>query len=55
MFLAYDNKKTEKAILDGTPKAMLKTFSGKGAKNKLIHADNISVLKTLLDDYRGGR
>lgn len=53
MRITYDNKKHEKDILEKTPRAKLKTVSGKGAKNKLIHADNLSSLKTLLDDYAG--
>ena len=53
MLITYDNKKHEKDILEKTSRAELKTISGKGAKNKLIHADNLSTLKTLLDDYSG--
>ena len=53
MFITYDNKKHEEDILEKTSRAELKTVSGKGAKNKLIHADNLSTLKTLLDDYSG--
>ena len=53
MFITYDNKKNEKDILEKTSRAELKTVSGKGAKNKLIHADNLSTLKTLFDDYSG--
>jgi adenine-specific DNA-methyltransferase len=53
MFITYDNKKHEKDILEKTSRAELKTVSGKGAKNKLIYADNLSTLKTLLDDYSG--
>lgn len=53
MFIIYDNKKHEKDILEKTPRAELKSISGKGAKNKLIHADNLPALKTLLDDYSG--
>ena len=53
MIIAYDNKKQKKDILEKTSRAELKTVSGKGAKNKLIHADNLSTLKTLLDDYSG--
>ncbi len=52
MFITYNNKKTEKNILENTPKAELKIISGKGAKNKLIYSDNLPALKTLLDDYR---
>jgi adenine-specific DNA-methyltransferase len=53
MFITYDNKKQEKDILGNTPRAELKVVFGKDAKNKLIHGDNLSVLKTLLDDYAG--
>lgn len=53
MFITYDNKKHEKDIFENTPRAELKVISGKGAKNKLIYGDNLSVLKTLLDDYAG--
>jgi adenine-specific DNA-methyltransferase len=53
MIITYDNKKQKKDILEKTSRAELKTISGKGAKNKLIHADNLSTLKTLLDDYSG--
>ena len=53
MLITYDNKKGEKDILEKTSRVELKTVSGKGAKNKLIHADNLSTLKTLLDDYSG--
>ena len=53
MIITYDNKKSEKDIFALTSKARLKTISGKDAKNKLIHGDNLSVLKTLLDEYAG--
>jgi adenine-specific DNA-methyltransferase len=53
MFLTYENKKSEKEILERTPRAELKVASKKGARNKLIHGDNLTVLKTLLDDYAG--
>lgn len=53
MLITYDNKKPKKDILEKTLRVELKTVSGKGAKNKLIHADNLSALKTLLDDYAG--
>lgn len=51
MIIAYDNKKQEKDILEKTPRAELKSVSGKGTKNKLIHGDNLFVLKTLLDTH----
>jgi len=53
MFITYDNKKTEREILEKTNGIKLKSISGKGAKNKLIQADNLPTLKTLLDDYSG--
>lgn len=53
MFLTYENKKSEQDILERTPRAELKVISGEGAENKLIQGDNLSVLKTLLDDYAG--
>lgn len=53
MIITYNNKKPEEFILAQTLKAKLKTISGKKARNKLIHGDNLSVLKTLLDEYAG--
>ena len=53
MIITYDNKKSEKDIFTLTSKAELKTIFGRDAKNKLIHGDNLSVLKTLLDEYAG--
>ena len=53
MKIAYDNKKSERDILENTSRANLDVVLGEGAKNKLIHADNLSSLKTLLDDYSG--
>lgn len=53
MIIAYENKQTEKVIISSNSKAKLKAISGTGAKNKLIHADNLSALKTLLDNYAG--
>ena len=53
MRIIYDNKKPERDILEKTSRVELKIVSGKGAKNKLIHADNLSALKTLLDNYVG--
>lgn len=52
MFLTYERKKTEKDILKNTEKAVLKSVSSAGAKNKLIQGDNLSILKTLLEDYK---
>ena len=53
MEINYENKKSEKDILDKTHRVKLTTISGAGAKNKLIHGDNLSTLKTLLDHYSG--
>lgn len=53
MIITYDNKQTEKDIISSNSRAKLEIISGKGEKNKLIHADNLSALKTLLDDYAG--
>lgn len=53
MFLLYVNKKAEKDILEATPRAQLTSISGRGARNKLIHAENLSALKTLQGDYAG--
>lgn len=53
MFISYDSKKSEKDILENTLGAELSLIDGKGAKSKLIHADNLSALKTLLNDYFG--
>lgn len=54
MFLTYENKKSEKEILDGAKKAALKSVSGKGSASKLIQGDNLAILKTLLEDYNLG-
>lgn len=53
MFITFDKKKYEKDIINKTPSAELNIISGKGAKNKLIQGDNLSVMKHLLDDYHG--
>lgn len=53
MLIIYDNKKDKKDILEKTPKIDLESASGKGEKNKLIYADNLPALKTLIDDYSG--
>lgn len=53
MLITYDNKKNERDILENTSGVELETIFGEGAKNKLIHGDNLSVLKTLLDNYSG--
>lgn len=53
MLITYDNKKNERDILENTLSVELETIFGGGAKNKLIHGDNLSVLKTLLGNYSG--
>ena len=53
MFISYDNKKSEKDILENTKGCDLQCVLGDISDNKLIHADNIAALKTLLDTYRG--
>ncbi|MBI3442795.1 MAG: site-specific DNA-methyltransferase [Candidatus Sungbacteria bacterium] len=50
MLLQYQNKKPESEIL-ATTKARLRTVSGKALKNKLIHGDNLPILKSLISDY----
>ncbi len=52
MFITYKNKKTEQEILNNTPKVQLKLVYGNHLRNKLIHGNNLSILKTLLDDYQ---
>lgn len=54
MFLEYKNKKTEIDILANTDKVELDFVAGKKSINKLIKGDNLSVLKTLLEDYKMG-
>ena len=53
MFLSYENKKDEKDILEKTTKAELELISENRAPKKLIHGDNLSILKALLDNYAG--
>lgn len=53
MFLMYEGKKPEADILGGGKKARLKSICGEYSTNKLIQGDNLSVLHTLLDEYRG--
>lgn len=50
MILHYENKKAERDILNASG-AELKTISGKGSRNKLIHGDNVAAMKTLLDKH----
>ena len=53
MFIAYENKKSEKDILENTKGCDLQCVLGDVSDNKLIHADNASALKALLDTYAG--
>jgi len=53
MHIIYDNKKSEDEILKETLPANLLSNHGKGARNILIHGDNINVLKTLLITHKG--
>ncbi|MFH0779490.1 MAG: site-specific DNA-methyltransferase [Parcubacteria group bacterium] len=53
MIISYENKKTEEDIISQTVNSRLKTVFGKNAANKLIHGDNLPILKTLLDEYSG--
>ena len=53
MIITYENKKSEEDILTLTASAKLKTVFGGKAGNKLVHGDNLPVLKTLLDRYAG--
>ncbi|QQG38248.1 MAG: site-specific DNA-methyltransferase [Candidatus Kaiserbacteria bacterium] len=53
MKITYDNKKSERDILENAPRAELCVVAGEGAENKLIHSDNLAALKALLDDYAG--
>lgn len=53
MFIYYDNKKSEQDVLEQTPRASFEFICGQGALNKLIHGDNLPILRTLLDNYRG--
>lgn len=51
--LQYAGKRPAADILANTERASLRSLRGKGADNKLIHGDNLRVLRALLDDYRG--
>lgn len=53
MFITYENKKTEEAILKQISGASLKVVSGQGATNKLVHTDNLLALGALLKKYKG--
>lgn len=53
MIISYKNKKSEKDILEKTPRCNLQDVSGASNENMLIHADNMSALKTLLETHAG--
>lgn len=53
MLLTYKDKKDETEIIRSGEKAQLKSVCGEGSTNKLIHGDNLSVLRALLDSHRG--
>lgn len=53
MLITYNNKKQECDILEKTSGVELRSTFGKGAKNKLIHGDNLFVLRALLDTHAG--
>ena len=53
MIISYENKKSEEDIIAQTANAKLRTVFGENEANKLIHGDNLPVLKTLLDRYAG--
>ncbi len=53
MLLTYANKKSEADILRNGKKANLASVHGEHSTNKLIQGDNLPVLRSLLDDYRG--
>ena len=53
MLLSYDNKKSEMDILWGIQPAELDSVSVTSEDNKLIHGDNLPILRTLMDDYAG--
>jgi adenine-specific DNA-methyltransferase len=50
MLLDIGEKRSEREIVTETERAKLRSVSGQG-ENKLIHGDNLAVLKTLGDDY----
>ena len=53
MVIHYEDKKPEQAILEDTPPSSLECIANKGDSNKLIHAENLSALKTLLSTHKG--
>ena len=53
MIISYENKKSEKDILEQTPRCNLQDISGMSNNNMLINADNIAALKTLLETHTG--
>lgn len=53
MMLVYQNKKGINEILENTKRADLEPVYGSGFRNKLIHGDNLAILKTLSEEYKG--
>lgn len=53
MVIDYKGKTSEKAILKSVEPLALECVANKGGGNKLIQADNLSVLKTLMDSHKG--
>ena len=52
MLLEYEHKMSKKEILLDTQPCKLISLNGnRDSRNKLIHGDNLHVLKALLDDY----
>jgi len=52
MQLIYESKNLEEDILEKTENTPLFSVSGKSSVNKLIQGENLSVLKTLLTDFK---
>ena len=53
MLLMYKGRRSEAEILGKGVKARLASVHGKGSENRLIRGNNLSVLRSLLDGYRG--
>ena len=53
MILDYKNKTAKDVVLRETIPAKLECVSNASGRNKLIHADNLPALKTLMDDHKG--
>ena len=49
--LQYPNKRATADIIAAASPAKLESVCGAGAANKLIHGDNLPVMKALLNDY----